>query len=140
MSKYFNLSELTYSTTARKYKIDNTPNEEQKQNLENLMDFLDSLRESWGSAIIVTSGFRCIELNEKIGGSKTSVHPLGHAADIKPANNKMNEFEEFIKEWAKDKIFDQILFERNSKGGRWTHIGLFNGKGKQRRQIKTLEA
>ena len=140
MSKYFKLSELTYSATARKYGIDNTPTEEHKKNLEELMLFLDEIRYGWGNAVIVTSGYRCIELNEKVGGSKTSVHPLGWAADIKPANNKMKEFIEFIIDWSKDKKFDQIIIERGSKGSVWVHVGLYNSKGKQRRQVKSLEA
>lgn len=137
-SKYFNLQEMTYSHTAILNDIDNTPTEEHLENIKELMTFLDDMRESWGNAIIVTSGYRCKELNEKIKGSKTSVHPLGLAADVKPANNKMDEFKTFVKEWAKDKDFDQILFEKNSQGGRWVHVGLKNKDGKQRKQVKDL--
>ena len=56
-------------------------------NLERLVSrVLDPLREAWGSPIIVTSGYRCPELNARVGGVKTSYHPRGMAADIRPRN------------------------------------------------------
>jgi uncharacterized protein YcbK (DUF882 family) len=38
---------------------------------------LDPLREAYKKPIIVTSGFRCEELNRLVGGSKTSHHRTG---------------------------------------------------------------
>ena len=65
--KYFTIEELCYSDTAKKHKIDNTPNEEI---IEHLTEFtenvLDKLREVWGSPIKVSSGYRCDELNKKL--------------------------------------------------------------------------
>lgn len=139
MAKYFTMSEMTYSSEANKYDIDNTPSEEIKEHLEELMEVLDTLREKWGTAIKVTSGYRCPELNKKIGGSKTSVHMLGYGADLKPFNNKLDKFFECAREWAKDNDFDQIIEETSSNGGRWLHIGLYNNKGQQRREVKKLK-
>ena len=45
--------------------------------------FLDPLREAIGKPVRVTSGYRCKALNEAVGGSKTSAHLTGEAADIK---------------------------------------------------------
>ena len=139
MSKYFSLKELITSTEAYKRKIDNTPGEEEKAHLEELMEFMDGIRSAWGSAIIVTSGYRCPELNEAIGGAKKSAHQTGYAVDCVPANNKKKEFFEFCKEYLKDRDFDELIFERNSKGAIWCHIALKSIDGKQRRKIKTLE-
>ena len=138
MAKYFTLKELVYSITARKYGIDNTPPEEVKKNLEELIECLDGLRKAWGSALIVSSGYRCEELNEKVGGAKTSGHKYGWAVDLVPANNKKIKFFEFSKEYFKDKAFDELILETNSNGGVWIHFSLKNKDGKQRRKIKML--
>lgn len=138
MSKYFKESEFTYSTTARKHNIDNTPNDEEKKHIEELIAFLDKLREAWGSAIIVSSGFRCEELNQKVGGVKTSAHKTGYAADLIPANNKKKEFFEFCKEYLKDKEFDELLLEKSNKSI-WIHFALKSYQGKQRKKIKEIE-
>ena len=139
MSKFFSLKELIASTEAYKRKIDNTPGEEEKAHLEELMEFMDGIRRAWGSAIIVTSGYRCPELNEAIGGAKKSAHQTGYAVDCVPANNKKKEFFEFCKEYLKDRDFDELLLERNSRGSIWCHIALKSIDGKQRKKIKVLE-
>lgn len=61
--KYFTLTELTRSTTAKRLGIDNSPSAAVRANLTALGEnILDPLREAWGAPIIVTSGFRCQEL------------------------------------------------------------------------------
>ena len=140
MSRYFTQKELIASTEAYKRKIDNTPGEEEKAHLEELIEFMDDIRSAWGSAIIVTSGYRCPELNEAVGGAKKSAHQTGYAVDCVPANNKKKEFFEFCKEYLKDRDFDEILLERNSRGSIWCHIALKSIDGKQRKKIKVLEA
>lgn len=139
MSKFFSLKELIASTEAYKRKIDNTPGEEEKAHLEELMEFMDGIRSAWGSAIIVTSGYRCPELNEAVGGAKKSAHQTGYAVDCVPANNKKKEFFEFCKEYLKDRDFDEILLERNSRGSIWCHIALKSIDGKQRKKVKVIE-
>ena len=85
--KHFKKEEFTYSITAQHLGIDNTPSKEAVTNLERLVSrVLDPLREAWGSPIIVTSGYRCEELNKRVGGVKTSYHLRGMAADIRPRN------------------------------------------------------
>ena len=44
------------------------------------------IREAWGSGLPITSGYRCPEYNEEIGGAPTSVHMFGLALDIDCAN------------------------------------------------------
>lgn len=133
--KYFGLEEFLESSTALKNKIKNYPSWEHIEHLNELALFLDDLRGAWGSGLKVTSGLRRKWLNDKIAGaSKTSVHQIGYAADIVPVNGKMDEFIDFVKEWAKDKMFDQIITERSSKS-RWVHFGLYNNAGEQRRLL-----
>lgn len=139
-SKYFTMHEMTDSITAKLNKIDNTPNEEQTEHLKELMVVLDDIRTKWGGPIRISSGYRCPELNKKVGGSSTSAHMLGYAADFKPYTNDMDAFEKFINKWVKetDYLFDQVIFERDVMGNRWIHLGLYNSTNKQRKQIKTL--
>ena len=133
--KYFGLEEFLESSTALKNKIKNYPSWENVEHLHKLALFLDDLRSAWGSGLRVTSGLRRKWLNDKIAGaSKTSVHQIGYAADIVPVNGKMDEFIDFVKEWAKDKMFDQIIVENSSKS-RWVHFGLYNNAGEQRRLL-----
>lgn len=137
--KYFTIEELCQSEMAEKLKINNNPTQEIIEHLELLIEcLLDPIREAWGSAIIINSGYRCEELNNAVGGSKTSVHKLGWSADIRPKNGKMKEFKEFIVEFIKTRIWDQCILER-SGNTEWVHISLFNNSGKQRRQIFELE-
>ena len=139
-TKYFTMAEMTYSNTARLNKIDNTPTPEHEENLKELMEKLDDIREKWGGPIKITSGYRSTILNTKVGGSKSSAHQFGWAADIKPFTNNMPEFEEFMEKWAMEdeNMFDQLIFERDTKGNRWVHLGIYSPKGKQRREVKTL--
>ena len=86
--KYFTIKELTKSTTAKNKGIDNTPGPLIIKNLESLVDnILDPLREAWGKPIQVTSGYRCPKVNKAVGGSSTSQHVKGEAADIRVIPN-----------------------------------------------------
>lgn len=90
--KYFTIEELTRSTTSAAKGINNTPIPEIKANLERLVEkVLDPLREKYGKPITVNSGYRCLELNKAVGGSKTSEHVKGFAADITTGSKQENE-------------------------------------------------
>lgn len=136
--KYFTIEELCYSTVAEEKGINNTPQEgDIIKNIEELIVFLDDIRENWGSAIKVNSGYRCPQLNKAVGGSTTSVHMIGLAADLTPVNGLIDEFFEFVKNYllSNNIPFDQIIDEHSGKK-HWVHIGLKNTKGLQRKQVK----
>ena len=81
--KYFNLSELTYSVTAKERNIANNPDLSGKENLYQLVKYvLDPLREAYGKPIRINSGYRSPELNALVGGAKRSYHLQGLAADL----------------------------------------------------------
>lgn len=134
---YFSIEELTFSSTAQKFNIENTPTPEIIEHFYELLPLLNGLREMWGSPIIVSSGYRCPELNRLVGGSKTSAHMTGYAADLVPANGRMDEFIACCKRYFKERLFDQVIIE-SSGSSRWVHFGFKNLKGEQRRQLFSL--
>ena len=141
--RYFTIDELCHSDTAIALGIDNTPNQEIKEHLVQLIEgLLDPLRDAWGSGIKVTSGFRCSRLNRALkGSSPTSSHLIGFAADLVPSNGDIAGFKRFAVKWLKENNikFDQCLCETNGKGKQWLHLGLFNLSMQQRKQILNLQ-
>lgn len=141
--KYFTINELCKSTTADKYHINNTPTSDVIHNLTLLIEqVLDPLREKMGCPIIVSSGYRCKALNTKVGGSKTSQHMSGQAADIyctKKVNGKT------VVDTAKTRklfdtivntgmVFDQLILEKGTPTApQWIHVS-YKGKGINRKQ------
>jgi zinc D-Ala-D-Ala carboxypeptidase len=141
--KYFTIDEMCYSSTAKRLGINNEPPAEIKAHLKELIEtILDPLRKAWGSAIVVNSGYRSEELNVAVGGSKTSAHCLGYAADLHPVKFNNKKFLEFVIKFLKEKDipFDQVINEYPDKKGNpsWIHIGLKNRAGQSRKQIKTI--
>ena len=134
---YFDLEEFLTSSVARQKSIENLPSWYIIEHLNDLGLFLDEIRIAWGSGIKVTSGYRNDRLNSAVGGVPNSVHRLGWAADIVPSNGDYEGFLRFIKEWAKNKAFDQIIEERNGKS-KWIHIGLYSPTGLQRRMLFSI--
>ena len=121
--KYFSTEEMTASATALREGIDNRPNKCAFHLLHVLVDqLLDPIREAWGEPIVVSSGYRCKELNALVGGAKNSHHLLGCAADI-IAGNKADHrrlFNLIQQMQQQGQIrFTQLVWEGY---GRWIHI------------------
>ena len=143
-TKNFTFEELEYSDTANRLNINNTIPEELEDNARRLLDFLQAIREKWGSPIRINSGYRCPKLNKAVGGAKTSAHIYCNAADLFPINGRFAEFKKFLIEYIKDKSWDQCILESSGKPGtpnyvEWVHLSLYNNSGKQRKQIFSLE-
>ena len=121
--KYFTISELTASATAQREGIDNRPTESAYHLLHVLVEqLLDPIRETWGEPIVVSSGYRCKELNELIGGAKHSHHLIGCAADLIAGNRADHRrlFELIQQMQREGKIrFTQLIAEEDF---RWLHI------------------
>lgn len=116
--KYFTIKELTKSSTAEAKGIDNTPTLDVERNLTALVDnILDGVREIYGKPITVNSGYRCPELNKAVGGSATSDHVKGFAADITGGSKEENErLFNIIKH---NFHFSQLIDEKNFS---WVHV------------------
>ena len=149
--KHFTLAEFTNSATAKARGLVNTPTPEHRANIEMLVAMLlDPLREAWAvqcaheawgtPAIIITSGYRGFRLNKAVGGSSTSAHCVGFAADTVPANGRLEEYKDFCREFLRGRAFDQMISESEDARGvpRWVHIGYKNRQGGQRRQLLTM--
>lgn len=85
--KYFSIAEFLRSDAAEKYQVSNIPGDEELlkvlTNINTLVNsVLDPLRAMIGRPIIITSGYRSRRVNELVGGSKTSQHLTGKAADF----------------------------------------------------------
>ena len=116
--KYFSIKELCQSEVAKKHGIDNTPSEEAKSNMENLIVVvLDPCREKYGNPINVNSGYRSRRLNAEVGGEDTSDHLTGEAADI--TGGSVEENRKIFRILVENGKFDQLIWE---KGGQWIHV------------------
>lgn len=138
MAKYrnFSLSEFVESTTAKWRLIDNTPDFDAVEHLDELVGtILQPLRNAWGKPLTVTSGYRCPALNKAVGGVENSAHTTGYAADITTTGD-LDEFIEFAELWMTSHgvKWDQSINESNKKGSHWWHIAIRGSGGKQRCQ------
>ena len=128
LSQSFSLEELIASSTARAKKIDNTPTPEVKANLEKLCKtVLQPIRNKYGRAITITSGYRCPKLNAAIGGVKTSQHVTGCAADITCTGTSKAVLFNLIKDMIeKGEIkVGQLIWEYGTKQEpNWIHVSL----------------
>lgn len=136
-SNNFTYEELIKSPTANRLKINNTPNSQQYKQLKKLaIDILQPIRDKFGEPLIVTSGFRCEKLNKAVGGSKTSQHCKGEAADIHTVSDTIKDnkklFDLVLDMIKKGEItVGQLIDEYNYN---WVHVSLPR-VGKQNNQI-----
>lgn len=88
VSRHFSFREFEKSDTATRYHINNTIKDwDVRDNIIALVEnILQPLRDEWGEPLFINSGYRCKELNEKVGGVETSMHRTGEAADVACSN------------------------------------------------------
>lgn len=129
--QYFTIEELSASTEARKMGIDNTPTAEAVDNLTALVEaVLDPLRNRYGHPIHVSSGYRCPRLNKAVGGSATSQHMTGEAADIYVGNPKDKAMLFSLIYYLLP--FDQLIWERgNDEAPAWVHVSYREGNNRR---------
>ena len=134
LSRHFRLSEFTRSATAMRYGIDNEPDVESVEALQNLcIHVLEPLRKRFG-VIKVTSGYRCPELNNKIGGSLSSQHLRGEAADIHVGSlETAKKYFYFILD---NLVFDQMLLEMKRGKVHCLHIS-YTAERENRKMVRS---
>lgn len=129
--QYFQLNEFTKSVTATRCGIDNSIKDAQVvDNIHNLVhNVLDPARFLLGMPIYVTSGYRCMLLNEMVGGVDDSQHCLGYAADI-----TCNDNNKLVSILLNLLSFDQIIIYRNRGRIRFIHVSYVSLQ-KNRREV-----
>ena len=118
LSEHFTLEELTVSETAARKGLSNTPDNDALFDLKRLAAFLESIRETIDKPIKINSAYRSPEVNASVGGSKTSQHCKGQAADIRVAGMTPDQVVQAI--IAAKLPFDQVIREFDS----WTHVSI----------------
>jgi zinc D-Ala-D-Ala carboxypeptidase len=122
LSTNFTLEELCKSEVATRRSIDNTPSKDVINNLQSLVNnVLQPIRDRLG-AITINSGYRSPAVNVAVGGSPTSDHCLGMAADIEIINFDNKELAEYIKDLFP---FTQLILEFYENGisnSGWVHV------------------
>ena len=135
LSPNFTLEELTASETAERHGIDNTPTPEVIENLKHLAASLQEVRTLLGNKpITINSGYRSLEVNEKLGSKPTSDHCKGLAADfICPSFGSPDEIVRAI--LASPISYKQVIREFN----RWVHIAVPAPGEEPRRQALIID-
>ena len=122
LSPHFTLAELCASNLATIRKIDNTPPPELLPRLIMLAEMLERIRSTVGQPIVVSSGYRCPQLNSLVGGASTSDHPQGHAADIiSPQFGNATDLAKLLAPLVSVLSIGQIILE-GVKGKQWVHV------------------
>ena len=123
LSPNFTLSEMTKSEAALRHGIDNTPNEEQIQALMVLaQNVLQPVRDHFKKGVKCNSGFRAPAVNQAVGGSATSDHCKGQAADIEIPGVANADLAAHIVDTYK---FTQVILEFYTPGvpdSGWVHV------------------
>jgi hypothetical protein len=123
LSANFTLKELTKSDTATRLGLDNTPDAQALENLKTLCEkVLQPVRDHFGKSVTINSGYRSPESNAAVGGSKTSDHCKGMAADIEIAGVANAD----LAQWIMDNLdYTQLILEFYTPGipdSGWVHV------------------
>ena len=102
-SKEFECKDGTHSAWFQKHGVDVNPQ---------LIDLMNVIRKEYGKPIVITSGYRSPDYNERVDGVKNSLHTLGQACDFRPLQKNMEGLKEL--QW--------IALKHNPHGG----VGLYD--------------
>ena len=140
ISEHISYKEGTYSNTAIRRGINNTPDDEQLANMELIAEkIFEPLRAHVGGPIKINSFFRSPELNKAIGGSSKSQHCKGQAMDIDDTFGKMTNAEMY--QWIKDNLdFDQMIREfGDDDNPNWVHVSYVSDVSNRNRCLKAYK-
>lgn len=117
LTEHFTLDELTHSQAATRHKLDNTPPPDVIKQLTKLAHGLEMIRALVQCPVVISSGYRSPKVNAAVGGSRTSQHMSGKAADITaPGFGRAADLMRAIH--ASIIPFDQCILEY----GAWVHV------------------
>lgn len=123
LTNNFTLEEMVKSETALRRGLDNTPSVEIVENLKLLCEkVLQPIRDHYGKGVKVNSGYRSPDVNAAVGGSRTSDHCKGLAADIEIPGVANGELAQYI---VQNLEFTQCILEFYTQGvpdSGWVHV------------------
>ena len=136
LSENFSLQEMTFSPSAIRKGIANKPTDEHIENLRILCEkVLQPIRDKMACTINVSSGYRAPALNALIGGSRTSQHCFGQAADLQ-VEGRNHEMFNFIKD---NLEFDQVIWEFGTDAEpAWVHVSFYS-KHNRKQVLKAVK-
>ena len=148
LTEHFTLGEMT--KTSYKTRDGNIPSHVAIENLKRLCGWLEMLREVWNERygegndpIIINSGYRSWAVNKRVGGSSTSNHLVGCAADIKCLGKEQAlRYAVILLDIADEskEDFDELLIEQSSRGNYWIHFAVRPPSQVNRRKIRFIQA
>lgn len=119
----FSLAEMVKSETALRHGLENVPGPQEIENLRNLCTYvLQPLRDAYQRGIKVNSGYRAPDVNAAVGGSRTSDHCKGQAADIEIPGIPNADLASYIAQYFE---FTQLILEFYTPGvpdSGWVHV------------------
>ena len=123
LTQNFSLHELIKSETALRHDMENSPGPVETGTLAELAgQVLQPIRDHFQKGVKVNSGYRSPDVNAKVGGSRTSDHCKGQAADIEIPGVPNAE----LAEWIRDNLaFTQVILEFYTQGipdSGWVHV------------------
>lgn len=136
--KYFSIAEFLNSDTADKYQVSNMPADKELSAVLNninalVNNVLDPLRAMIGRPIIITSGYRSRRVNELVGGSKTSQHLAGQAADFHVQGYTPQQMDVVYQSIQMYFDFDQLIFYPSKN---FIHVSWNGNKNRQESWVK----
>ena len=124
LTKHFTKEELTCTSVSerlQKLNRDVAPEED----VYKLACFAEQVRAFLGRPMIITSGYRCTELNKRVGGSASSQHLKAQAIDFVPSQMKLEDAFGLL--MASQLVYGQLIIE-HSKGKEWIHVSMGDKK------------
>jgi len=140
ISDHITYAEAIHSNTAKRKRIDNTPNPTQVEAMKlTAQEVFEPLREWVGGPIKVNSFFRSVALNEAIRGVASSQHCKGQAIDLDDVYGRKSNAEMF--HWIKENLcFDQLIWEFGTDmNPNWIHVSFVSKEENRNRCLKAYK-
>jgi hypothetical protein len=135
ITKHFSYREMTRSATGQRLGLKNDPPPELMPNILKVCERLEKVREHFGKPVTVLSCYRAPAVNAAVGGSKTSAHRFGLAADFEVEGVANIDVARWCAEHIND--FDQIIYEFGPSG--WVHMGFTDTKEPRKQLLSAVK-
>ena len=114
LTSHFTYNELTNTDVKELLEKNREQGLQYRPQLKKLAEFAEQVREILDCPMVITSGFRCEELNTKLGGSPTSQHRFAEAIDFIPKS--MDAYQAFAKIIVSNIEYGQLILEKRGLG------------------------